>query len=1199
MARRFARERFLFPNDLRENRIDPQAKPTDPFAKPSQGTDIQAPRAPFPVSRPDQSPSGLDRLASSLGVLGRSVDQWGQKNYQAFTERAEAAGAQYYQDEQLDIKSRLQQQNSTDVDTKDESGSLPEVESLRRESVKPEFASIEDKVTPSKPSSNLPTVTPPSPKPDLSQPVEGETPAEGVDRNQAAWSAAAHEARQQGRPDVARELQRMNPHMRRGYDNAHARNSALEVNVYMQEAYEANPVIDEETGLRLHDVELDDPAYQQWLAETQRAFIEEKGLDSIDPRSLALFEPARQDVVSRLNAAHAQLRGETRMQNYEDESLSTVQHTIADVLLDEEYIAGDTAAGTEDLAGVATKVLDDAYGHGYGGQELQQLQNQVVSSIISNAVASGDMALLDSIGQIEVGPLRPDGTRLRLIDTDPTIQSAVLQAQQRISAKEREDFRWENEQEDRALTEAERQLAERLANNTALFNAMGGYNSAEAIDFYERATAQDRQFAVESNTLAYFDRVAPSVRQNAVDNSRNTIIDYDAITELSAQVASGAINPTDAKSQLTEMHSRGVFGTGEAGSDAYLTELRRIEAFEDVETNRKQQALDAAASEFASVYERYYGYEVEANGEMTSIRDGLNAIGLDDGALKTIAQGGAEVQRWINDAQAAGVLDAGAAGQLRRIADGSINIFDSNGQPFDPAVVINARNSFTADGWRALEAEEERLGRPLTTQELDSFMSTYQATAINSSKGTLSDSNPLSTNRTPTGQAATAAEAVSQRLAGIEDLDGDVFNDKLLEVGQVAEAILYYNTQGIHHPLVVQASRNLGVNPDQLLSNQARVNGVGLDRATAIQLGQGSAASPGYNPITQSATPTIGKADITVDFGTERYTDSRGSQYWVDNSPAGSWDVTIFAGGSSAVNIPSPGNAVVVSTTTGCVVGDSSCGGGYGNSVVLKDLSTGLHWRVAHLGSVYVQKGDRIRKGQAFGKQGSTGNSSGDHLHIELLNRNQERISNRAYTEPIVNEWLDYMGRGEMQRSTSTIANRSNQTAGYGGPASSLPSIGSLSPSGGRGTGGGNQIGNGTPGARAIISAANQLQLDPREFAALMSFESAGTFDPSIMGGDGGRYMGLIQFSPDNQRTYGITPGMSLEAQLVKVVQYLKDRGFKPGQHRIENAYAAVLRGQAHMVDNVTDSNGTSVNSALSEFKPGGSHYQNAVNRYF
>ena len=114
-----------------------------------------------------------------------------------------------------------------------------------------------------------------------------------------------------------------------------------------------------------------------------------------------------------------------------------------------------------------------------------------------------------------------------------------------------------------------------------------------------------------------------------------------------------------------------------------------------------------------------------------------------------------------------------------------------------------------------------------------------------------------------------------------------------------------------------------------------------------------------------------------------------------------------------------------------------------------------------------------------------------------------------------------------------------------------------------------------------------------------MSYETIGSFDPSITNQLG--YSGLIQFSPDNQKTYGVTADSTFEEQAQAAARYLKDRGVRPGDG-MSRIYAAILIGNADGKGpngedymNATDVNGNSVNSALKDLLPGGGHYQNAV----
>lgn len=56
---------------------------------------------------------------------------------------------------------------------------------------------------------------------------------------------------------------------------------------------------------------------------------------------------------------------------------------------------------------------------------------------------------------------------------------------------------------------------------------------------------------------------------------------------------------------------------------------------------------------------------------------------------------------------------------------------------------------------------------------------------------------------------------------------------------------------------------------------------------------------------------------------------------------------------------------------------------GYGNYVFLRHPLIERWSRFGHLSEVFVEVGQKIKKGQVIGKTGNTGNSSGPHLHFE------------------------------------------------------------------------------------------------------------------------------------------------------------------------------------------------------------------------
>ena len=91
----------------------------------------------------------------------------------------------------------------------------------------------------------------------------------------------------------------------------------------------------------------------------------------------------------------------------------------------------------------------------------------------------------------------------------------------------------------------------------------------------------------------------------------------------------------------------------------------------------------------------------------------------------------------------------------------------------------------------------------------------------------------------------------------------------------------------------------------------------------------------------------------------------------------------------SGIDIPAPSGTQVLAANGGTVV-SAGWNGGYGNAVVI-DHGGGYASLYAHLTSFSVSVGQTVMRGDQIGRVGSTGMSTGPHLHFEIL-RNGRHI---------------------------------------------------------------------------------------------------------------------------------------------------------------------------------------------------------------
>ena len=129
----------------------------------------------------------------------------------------------------------------------------------------------------------------------------------------------------------------------------------------------------------------------------------------------------------------------------------------------------------------------------------------------------------------------------------------------------------------------------------------------------------------------------------------------------------------------------------------------------------------------------------------------------------------------------------------------------------------------------------------------------------------------------------------------------------------------------------------------------------------------------------------------------------------------------------AGLDLAGPLGTPIYATADGVVSSAGFNNGGYGNLVKL-DHGRGIETRYAHMSAILVSPGQRVVRGQQVGRMGSTGRSTGSHLHYEV------RIDARAVNPIPFMKSTDYLLA--MQKANGASSMDGGRIA-LGGPKSS------------------------------------------------------------------------------------------------------------------------------------------------------------------
>lgn len=249
--------------------------------------------------------------------------------------------------------------------------------------------------------------------------------------------------------------------------------------------------------------------------------------------------------------------------------------------------------------------------------------------------------------------------------------------------------------------------------------------------------------------------------------------------------------------------------------------------------------------------------------------------------------------------------------------------------------------------------------------------------------GPIPDSLPKGTVSDSSGESAKTLRKISQVMPEAQGLAA-------MEARQIAFAERLTRFADDRAAAANAAMRHVGLNPATVLDSDARAQGGPLIRLTAAD---GGPLDPRFVRLAAS----LGRMGA-LNAGLARIPNTMPASYEYISSGFGVRSDPIEGGAAfhPGLDFKGPRGAPIFAAAAGTV---SFAGGrsGYGNCVEISH-GNGLVTRYAHMSRIEARVGEQVRAGTPIGLIGSTGRSTGPHLHFEVR-INDRPVNPRPFLE--------------------------------------------------------------------------------------------------------------------------------------------------------------------------------------------------------